>query len=125
MVAQWIVDGRPPVDVTHYSIERVLPHETTRRFRAERTPEQLGVLFGDGVWPGFAPRTARGIRRSVLHDRLAAAGARFGVSAGWEYPVWFAPGTPGGPAGPSAPGGGRRRSTAWRPSAGGREAVGV
>jgi len=96
VIAQWIVDGRPPVDVTHYSVERVLPFETTRRFRAERTPEQLGVLFGDGVWPGFSPRTARGIRRSVLHDRLAAAGARFGVSAGWEYPVWFSPGSPGG-----------------------------
>jgi glycine cleavage system aminomethyltransferase T len=26
----------------------------------------------------------------VLHDRLAAAGAHFGVSAGWEYPEWFA-----------------------------------
>ncbi len=31
------------------------------------------------------------MRRSVLHDRLAAAGAHFGVSAGWEFPEWFAP----------------------------------
>ncbi len=30
------------------------------------------------------------MRRSVLHDRLAAAGAHFGVSAGWEFPEWFA-----------------------------------
>ena len=42
MVAQWIVDGRAPVDVTHYSVERALPHETTRRFRGERVVEQLG-----------------------------------------------------------------------------------
>ena len=33
VVAQWIVDGRPPVDVTHYAVERALPYETTRRFR--------------------------------------------------------------------------------------------
>jgi 4-methylaminobutanoate oxidase (formaldehyde-forming) len=30
------------------------------------------------------------VRRSVLHDRLAAAGAHFGVSAGWEFTEWFA-----------------------------------
>jgi 4-methylaminobutanoate oxidase (formaldehyde-forming) len=52
--------------------------------------EQLGVLFGDAAFPGWSPTTARGVRRSPLHDRLAASGARFGVSAGWEYPEWFA-----------------------------------
>jgi 4-methylaminobutanoate oxidase (formaldehyde-forming) len=31
VVAQWIVDGRAPVDVTHYAVERALPYETTRR----------------------------------------------------------------------------------------------
>ena len=90
VMAQWIVDGVPPVDVAHYSVERALPHEVSRRFRSERTVEQLGVLFGDGTWPSWQPSTARGIRRSPLHDRLAAAGAHFGVSAGWEYPEWFA-----------------------------------
>jgi len=91
VVAQWVVDGVPPVDVTHYGVERALPHETTRRFRAERTVEQLGALFGDAAFPAWQPATARDVRRSPLHERLAAAGARFGVSAGWEYPLWFAP----------------------------------
>jgi heterotetrameric sarcosine oxidase gamma subunit len=90
VVAQWMVDGVAPVDVAHYSVERALPHEVSRRFRSERTAEQLGVLFGDGAFPRWQPSTARGIRRSPLHDRLAAAGAHFGVSAGWEYPEWFA-----------------------------------
>ena len=26
-----------------------------------------------------------------MHDRLAALGAHFGSSVGWEYPDWFAP----------------------------------
>jgi 4-methylaminobutanoate oxidase (formaldehyde-forming) len=30
----------------------------------------------------------------VIHDRLAAAGAHFGVSSGWEYPEWFAASAP-------------------------------
>ena len=90
MVAHWIVDGVPPVDATAVAIDRTAAYETSRRFRAERTVEQLGVLFGDAVWPSWQPSTARNVRRSVLHDRLAAAGAHFGVSAGWEYAEWFA-----------------------------------
>lgn len=89
IVAQWIVDGRAPVDVTHYSVERALPYETTRRFRGERVIESLGVLFGDGAWPTFQWKSGRGVRRSVLHEHLAKAGARFGQSAGWEYPLYF------------------------------------
>jgi Aminomethyltransferase folate-binding domain/FAD dependent oxidoreductase central domain len=95
MIAHWIVDGVPPVDATAVAIDRTASYETSRRFRAERTVEQLGVLFGDAVWPAWKPSTGRNVRRSVLHDRLAAAGAHFGVSAGWEFPEWFAePGVP-------------------------------
>ncbi|HEY1644126.1 MAG TPA: FAD-dependent oxidoreductase [Streptosporangiaceae bacterium] len=92
MLAHWIVDGIPPVDATAVAIDRTAAYETSRRFRAERTVEQLGVLFGDAVWPSWKPATGRNVRRSVLHDRLAAAGAHFGASAGWEFPEWFAPG---------------------------------
>jgi glycine cleavage system aminomethyltransferase T/glycine/D-amino acid oxidase-like deaminating enzyme len=90
VVAQWIADGVPPVDTAHIAIDRTASYETSRRFRQERTVEQLGVLFGDAVWPTWQPSTARNIRRSVLHDRLAAQGAHFGQSAGWEFPEWFA-----------------------------------
>ncbi len=92
MIAHWIVDGHPPVDATPVAIDRTALHEASRRFRAERTPEQLGVLFGDAAWPAWQPRTGRNVRRSVLHDRHAAAGAHFGVFAGWECPEWYARG---------------------------------
>lgn len=90
LTAQWIVDGIPPVDMTGLGIDRTQPFETSRRFRADRTVEQLGVLFADAAWPNWHPRTGRNVRRSVIHDRLAAAGAHFAVSSGWEYPEWFA-----------------------------------
>ncbi|MGO9558408.1 MAG: GcvT family protein [Acidimicrobiales bacterium] len=90
LIAHWIVDGVPPLDVSGVSVERTQPFEATRKFRAERTVELLGVLFGDGVWPNWQPTSARGVRRSVVHDRLAGHGAYFGVSAGWEFPEWFA-----------------------------------
>jgi 4-methylaminobutanoate oxidase (formaldehyde-forming) len=90
LTAQWIADGIPPVDVVGLTVDRTQVFETSRRFRADRTVEQLGVLFGDGAWPNWQPVSARGVRRSVIHDRLAAAGAHFSVSSGWEYPEWFA-----------------------------------
>ncbi len=103
MLAHWIVDGVPPVDATSVAIDRTHGYETSRRFRAERTVEQLGVLFGDAVWPAWKPSTARNVRRSVLHDRLAAAGGHFAASAGWEFAEWYAP--PGeGRAGEVPPG---------------------
>ncbi|HUX88744.1 MAG TPA: FAD-dependent oxidoreductase, partial [Chloroflexota bacterium] len=37
------------------------------------------------------PETARGVRKSSLHDRIGAAGACFGEVAGFERPNWFAP----------------------------------
>jgi 4-methylaminobutanoate oxidase (formaldehyde-forming) len=89
LMAHWIVDGVPPLDVTGYAIDRAATHETSRRFRAERTVEQLGVLFGDAVWPSWKPGTARDIRRSVLHDRLVAAGGHFNASVGWEFAEWY------------------------------------
>ena len=36
VVAHWIVDGEPPVDVTGYAIDRTALHESTRAFRKER-----------------------------------------------------------------------------------------
>ena len=93
IVANWMVDGEPPIDITEVDIARVSPYEGTSRFRQDRTVELLGRLHSTGSWPHSSPELARGVRRSVLHDRLAAAGADFGVSAGWENVNWF--GTPG------------------------------
>src|SRR5580704_16857056 len=90
MLAHWIVDGVPPVDATSVAIDRTAAYETSRKFRAERTVEQLGVLFGDAVWPSWKPSTGRNVRRSVLHDRLTAAGGHFAQSAGWEFAEWYA-----------------------------------
>ena len=89
IVAQWIVDGRPDVDVTGFNIDRVADHQVTPRYRAERTVETLGMVYAAHL-PGRAMSTARGIRRSPLHDRLAAQGAYFRDVSGWEGADWYA-----------------------------------
>ncbi|WP_436399016.1 GcvT family protein [Roseobacter sp. S98] len=90
VLAHWIVDGIPPIDVTGINVNRFSRSEGTRAFRRDRTPEQLGRLFGQH-WHNEAPNTARDVKRSVLYDRLRDAGAYFTESSGWEQPDWFAP----------------------------------
>ncbi len=92
IIADWMVEGEPPVDVTEVDIARAVPSQGTRRFREARTVELLGRLHSTGSWPHSHPERARNVRRSVLHDRLAAAGAHFSDSSGWENTSWFAPG---------------------------------
>jgi glycine cleavage system aminomethyltransferase T/glycine/D-amino acid oxidase-like deaminating enzyme len=91
IVASWIVDGVAPIDVTDVDIARLQPWQTNRSYLAERSVELLGRLHSTGSWPHSSPKLARDVRRSVLHGRLAAAGAHFAESSGWENTAWFAP----------------------------------
>ncbi|MGI9197683.1 MAG: FAD-dependent oxidoreductase [Candidatus Nanopelagicales bacterium] len=91
VMATWMTEGVCPVDNAGYTVERALPFENSERFRSERIVEQLGVLFGDGSYPTFHPHTARGIRRSPLHEVWAERRAHFAVSHGWEFVEWFTP----------------------------------
>ena len=91
IIANWIVDGVAPIDVTGVDIARLNKFQTNRPYLAERSVELLGRLHSTGSWPHSHPTTARNVRRSVLHERLEAAGAHFSESSGWENTSWFAP----------------------------------
>ena len=91
IIANWIVDGIPPVDVTDIDPARLHPFQTTRPYLAERSVELLGRLHSTGSWPHSSPKTARNVRRSPVHHRLESAGAHFVESSGWENVGWFAP----------------------------------
>ncbi|MGW8144405.1 MAG: GcvT family protein, partial [Anaerolineales bacterium] len=90
VMAQWIVDGIPDVDVSEIDIARMLPFQNNHKYRRNRTVEMLGFLFED-PFPNRAFKSARNARKSAFYDQMAAAGAYFGMYAGWEYPAWFAP----------------------------------
>jgi 4-methylaminobutanoate oxidase (formaldehyde-forming) len=90
VLADWIVDGHPPMDLWDVDVRRAMPFQSNRRYLRDRTVEALGLLYAMH-WPFRQPETARGVRRSALHDRLLARGACFGELAGWERPNWFAP----------------------------------
>jgi len=89
-LADWIVDGHPPLQLWDVDPRRMMPFQSNRAYLEERIPETLGTLY-DMHWPFRQFETARNVRRSPLHDSLAARGACFGEVAGWERPNWYAP----------------------------------
>jgi glycine cleavage system aminomethyltransferase T len=90
VLAQWIVDGRPEVDVTGFNIDRLHRYQGNPEYRATRTVEALGMVY-QCHYPTRSMQTARGARKSPLHDRLAARGAYFRDVSGWEGADWYAP----------------------------------
>ncbi len=89
-VADWIVDGHPGLDLWDVDIRRTERYQAEPAFLEKRAAESLGLLYAMH-WPFHQYETARGVRTSPLHDRMAAAGACFGEVAGYERPNWFAP----------------------------------
>ena len=90
VMSEWIRDGRPPVDLWEVDVRRNMPFQGNRKYLRERVSESLGLLYATH-WPYRQYATARGARKSALHDRLAAAGACHGEAFGWERPNWYAP----------------------------------
>ena len=80
------------MDIWDVDIHRIQPCQNNKSFIVDRTVESLGIAY-QMHWPNRQWETARNVKQSVLHDRLAAAGACFGESMGWERPNWYA--TPG------------------------------
>ena len=88
-LAQWMNDGEPPFDLWEVDIRRAQPFQKNRTYLRERVTETLGLLYADH-FPYRQMATARGVRRSPLHEHLKARGAVFGEVAGWERANWFA-----------------------------------
>lgn len=91
-LAHWITEGEPPFDLWEVDIRRAMPFQRNRRYLKERVTETLGLLYADH-WPYRQMATARGVRRSPVHEHLKARGAVFGEVAGWERANWFARGS--------------------------------
>ena len=118
VIAHWIADGRPDIDVTAMNIDRLHRYQANPEYRATRTVESLGMVY-ETHYPGRPMRTARGAKVSPIHQRLVAQRAYFRDVSGWEGADWYAPegAVPEGAA-PKAgcPGGGRTGSATGRPS---------
>ena len=90
VVAHWIADGRPDVDVTGINIDRLHRYQANPEYRATRTVESLGLVYATH-YPGRSMTTARGAKVSPVHHRLVAQRAYFRDVSGWEGADWYAP----------------------------------
>lgn len=90
MIAEWILEGRPSLDLWPLDVRRFSPHHATRAFMYPRAVEHYAHHY-KMRYPGQEAETARNLRLSPLHARLKEHGAVYGSKNGWERPLWFAP----------------------------------
>jgi len=90
MMAEWIIEGEPSLDIWPLDIRRFGPYHKSRKYNVKRTREIYGKHYTIH-WPHEEHDSARGIRRSPLYYLLKEKGAVYGAKYGWERANWFAP----------------------------------
>jgi len=89
MMAEWIIEGEPSLDIWPLDIRRFGPYHRSRAYNVERTKELYGKHYTIH-WPHEEHDSARGVRRSPLYFPLKEKGAVYGAKYGWERANWFA-----------------------------------
>ena len=89
VTAEWMMNGHINEDIFSYDIKRFQKFHSEINFIKERITETLGDLYGMH-WPYKQHKTSRNIKTLPHHDNLKSFGACFGVSGGYERPMWFA-----------------------------------
>lgn len=90
MIAEWITEGRPSLDLWPLDVRRFGPHHGTRAFMYPRAVEHYAHHY-KMRYPGQEYESARELRLSPLYEILKKRGAVYGSRNGWERPLWFAP----------------------------------
>ncbi len=89
MLAEWIVGGRPSLDLWAVDIRRFGPYHRDDAYVTARTCELYGKHYGI-AWPNEEHASGRELRTSPLYATLKSRGGVFGQKFGWERPNWFA-----------------------------------
>ncbi len=89
VTAEWLMQGHINEDIFNYDIKRFQKFHSELNFIKDRITESLGDLYGMH-WPYKQHKTSRNKKLLPYHDLLKGFGACFGVSAGYERPMWFA-----------------------------------
>jgi glycine cleavage system aminomethyltransferase T/glycine/D-amino acid oxidase-like deaminating enzyme len=95
LVAEWIVDGTPSLDVWHMDSRRFGAAYRSREYTVARTSEIYETYY-DVKYPGHERSAGRPLRVSPAYARLQELGAAFGEKSGWERANWFERNAAGG-----------------------------
>jgi glycine cleavage system T protein len=88
LVAEWIVEGVPSLDVWEMDSRRFGRHYASREYTLARTIEVYSTYY-DIKYPGQERLAGRPLRLSPTYARLEELGASFGEKSGWERANWF------------------------------------
>jgi 4-methylaminobutanoate oxidase (formaldehyde-forming) len=90
LVAEWIVEGVPSLDVWEMDSRRFGRHYESREYTLARTVEIYSTYY-DVKYPGHERQAGRPLRVSPTYARMDELGAVFGEKSGWERANWFGP----------------------------------
>ncbi|MFT3893955.1 MAG: FAD-dependent oxidoreductase [Anaerolineales bacterium] len=91
LMAEWIIEGEPPMDVYAYKATRFGNYFTDPQYAAERTRESVKYYYAIR-FPNDENEWARPHRMSPVYHRTQELGAVFGEKYGWERVLYFEPG---------------------------------
>jgi glycine cleavage system T protein len=88
VVAEWMADGTPSMDLREADINRFPAFAHTQAYVEARGAQQYREVY-DIIHPLQQMDHPRNLRQSPFHRRQEALGGVFFESAGWERPQWF------------------------------------
>ncbi|MCO8270702.1 FAD-dependent oxidoreductase [Actinoplanes sp. TRM 88003] len=86
-VAEWMVTGRPSIDLHECDLNRFDRTQLAPAYVRERSIRSFVEVY-DIVHP-LDPPGVRDVRTTPFHARHVELGAVFGEAAGWERPLWY------------------------------------
>ena len=89
VMAEWIVEGEPSLDLWHMDIRRFGEHYRSPRYSLDRTREVYETYY-DIKYPNHERTAGRPLRMSPVYPWHEAHGAVFGEKSGWERVNWYA-----------------------------------
>ena len=89
VTAEWMINEYMNEDLFSLDIKRFQKFHSSKNFIMERVTETLGDLYGMH-WPYKQYKTSRDQKILPYHIELKKKNACFGVSGGYERPMWYA-----------------------------------
>jgi dimethylglycine dehydrogenase len=86
-LAQWMVHGQAEINMREFDPRRFGPWATKGYTEAVSVADYQHMYYC--YKPAEQHPEGRGLRKSAIHDDLAAAGAQFAQVFGWERPRWY------------------------------------
>jgi len=87
-MAEWLVEGAPPIDTREADINRFHSHATTKAYIMDRCFSQYDEVY-DIIHPLQQMEKPRNLRLSPFYPRLQEQQGVFFEAVGWERPQWL------------------------------------